>query len=62
MFLLVIVGLIHMMLLVKVCKNNLIVYLETIRSPLVFLGTKPTATSIGWGDPRALKVHFFLFC
>ncbi len=23
---------------------------------MVFLGTKPTHTSIGWGDPRVLKV------
>jgi hypothetical protein len=28
---------------------------------MVFLGTKPTAGSIGWGDPRGLKVNFFYF-
>jgi hypothetical protein len=25
---------------------------------LLFLGTKPSETSLSWGDPRSLKVHF----
>jgi hypothetical protein len=27
----------------------------------LYLGTKPTATSIGWGDPRSLKVLLRIF-